>query len=387
MDPRTALIIATLMMLLNGGVLGLMHRGMSRDVRPSAADWRIGTLLAAGGSVLLAVQEAYSPAFILPIGNGFLLLAMALYWRAVRRFDGHADAWWIFLPVVLGSFGIFWFAAVMPSIQARILFATIGWDVCLIPAAWSLIKGPRSDATVSRRVLAAMMLLLAGFMFLRLAYFAARSSEATSILDTADWVNAVTPLMVAILPVIGTTAFLMMCSERIRRQWEIAATTDYLTGLPNRRTINATGESRFSAARRTGSNFAVAIIDIDHFKSINDRFGHESGDHALKHVAQLLAQNCRGPSLVGRLGGEEFVALLEDAGISEAFAAAERLRLCIEQCPVTLDGELRQITVSIGLSLISADATEFDGVLRRADKALYLAKSGGRNRVETDVDS
>ena len=387
MDPRTALIIATLMMLLNGGVLGLMHRGMSRDVQPSAADWRIGTLLAAGGSVLLAAQAGYSPAFILTVGNGCLFLAMALYWRAVRRFDGHADTWWIFLPVVLASLGIFWFAAVMPSLAGRVLVATIAWAVCLLPAAWSLIKGPRHDAAVSRRVLAAMMLILAAFMLLRLAYLVARSGEVTSILDTADWVNAVTPLMVAILPVIGTTAFLMMCSERIRRQWEIAATTDYLTGLPNRRTINSTGESRFSTARQSGNNFAVAIIDIDHFKSINDRFGHESGDHALKHVAALLAQNCRGPHLVGRLGGEEFVALLEDAGASEALAAAERLRSCLEQSPVTLNGEVQQITISVGLSLIRTSDREFDDVLRRADKALYAAKSGGRNRVETDVES
>jgi diguanylate cyclase (GGDEF)-like protein len=310
---------------------------------------------------------------------------MALYWRAVRRFDGYADTWWIFLPVLLASAGIFWFAAITPSLEARVLIATIAWAVCLAPAARSLIKGVSVDAAVSRTVLAAIMLMLAGFMLLRLIYFATRSQEATSILDTASWVNAVTPLMVAILPVIGTTAFLMMCSERIRKQWELAATIDFLTNLPNRRTINATGESRFSVARRAGSNFAVAIIDIDHFKSINDCFGHESGDHALKHVATLLSQNCRGPSLVGRLGGEEFVALLEDANATEAVAAAERLRSCIEQFPVTLNGESRRITVSIGLSLIATNDTVFDDVLRRADKALYVAKSSGRNRVETDL--
>ncbi|MEO8384076.1 MAG: GGDEF domain-containing protein [Betaproteobacteria bacterium] len=386
MDPRTALIVATLMMLLNGGVLGLMQRGMSPDVQPSAADWRIGTLLAAGGSLLLAAQEGYSPGFILPMGNGCLFLAMALYWRAVRRFDGHADAWWIFLPVALASFGIFWFAAVMPSLEARVIVATVAWSVCLLPAASSLIKGSRHDAAASRRVLAAMMLSLAGFMLLRLIYFVARPSEATSILDTASWVNAVTPLMVAVLPVVGTTAFLMMCSERIRRQWELAATTDYLTDLPNRRTINATGQSRFAAARRTGHKIAVAIIDIDHFKSFNDHFGHECGDQALKHVAALLAQNCRGPSLVGRLGGEEFVALFENAGTNEALAAAERLRASIEQAPVILSGETRRITVSIGISLIANDDNAFDDVLRRADRALYVAKSSGRNRVESDVE-
>ena len=108
---------------------------------------------------------------------------------------------------------------------------------------------------------------------------------------------------------------------------------------------------------------------------------------ALKHVAGLLAQNCRGPNLVDRLGGEEFVALLEDAGASEAWAAAERLRSCIEQSPVTLHRKLQRITVSVGLSLIVTTDREFDDVLRRADKALYTANSAGRNRVETEFES
>ena len=108
---------------------------------------------------------------------------------------------------------------------------------------------------------------------------------------------------------------------------------------------------------------------------------------ALKHVAGLLAQNCRGPNLVDRLGGEEFVVLLKDACASEAWAAAERLRSCIEQSPVTLHRKLQRITVSVGLSLIVTTDREFDDVLRRADKALYTAKSAGRNRVETEFES
>lgn len=382
MDPRTALIIATLMMLLNGGVLGLMHRGLSADVQPSASDWRIGTLLAAAGSMLLAVQSEYPAGFILPIGNGCLFLAMALYWRAVRRFDGYRDVLWIFIPGAVATFGVLWFAAVAPSLGGRVLVASVAWCVSLFAAAGSLIKGSRQHTAVGRWVLAGIMLAVAFFMLLRAGYFVGRADSVATIIDTSNWVNSVTPLIVAILPVIGTTAFLMMCSERIRRQWELAATIDFLTGLPNRRTINATGESRFNAARRSRGTFAVAVIDIDHFKSINDRFGHECGDRALKHVAALLAQNCRGPSLVGRLGGEEFVALLEDASEPEAVAAAERLRAAIEQTPFVVNGDALRITVSVGISQIAADDREFDDVLRRADKALYVAKSGGRNRVE-----
>jgi len=382
MDPRTALVIATLMMLLNGGVLGLMHRGLSSDVQPSATDWRVGTLLAASGTLLLAAQEAYPPGFILPLGNACLFLAMALYWRAVRRFDGYADSRWIFLPPLLGTLGIYWFAAVAPSLEVRVLIASIAWAVSLLSAVVTLLRGTRRQAAASRSVLAAIMLLVAVFMLLRMLYFAMRSQEVSTIVDAGYWMNALTPLVVAILPVIGTTAFLMMCSERIRGQWERAASIDFLTGLPNRMTITGTGASRFNAAQRSGAALAVAIIDVDHFKSINDRFGHDMGDRALKHLAAVLAHHCRGPHLVGRHGGEEFVAVLEDAGRAEAGAAAERLRLAVEQNPLA-EGDLRlPITVSIGVGCIAPQDREFDDLLRRADKALYAAKSAGRNRVE-----
>ncbi len=381
MDPRTALIIATLMMLLNGGILGLMHHSLSDDVKPSAVDWRIGTLLAAGGSLLLAVQES-SPALLQTVGNGCLFAGVSLYWRSVRRFDGHIDTWWIFLPAVVATCGIFWFAAVTPNLGMRVLVSAIAWAIPLFAAAANLIKGSPQHEPTGRRVLAGILLVVAIFAAARGAYFILYAVEARSVLEAGHWLNAVTPLILAILPVIGTTGFLMMSSERIRRKWEIAATTDYLTGLPNRRTIYATGEMRFMASKQPDANFAVAIIDIDHFKSINDRFGHDMGDKALKHIALALENNCRGPNLVGRLGGEEFVVLLDGADMAAAYAAVERLRVAIAESPVELSGELKQITVSIGLSAALPHDRDLDDILRRADRALYAAKTNGRNRVE-----
>jgi len=382
MDPGTTLIIATLMMLLNGGVLGLMHRGLSADVRPSAADWRIGTLLMAGGSVLLAAQAKFQPGFILPLANGCLLLALALYWRAVRRFDGHPDTVWVFAPMLVAALGVYWFAAVMPTLRVRVMVASVAWVFYLSAAAYSLLGSYKAQAAVSRAVLAGLFLAVACCMLLRGLYFGTHPDGAASILDGAYWFNALTPLVAAVLPVIGTTAFLMMSSERIRQQWELAASTDYLTGLPNRRTIHGTGDARFNAAQRAGAGLAVALIDIDHFKPVNDRYGHDVGDAALKHIAGILERHCRGPHLVGRMGGEEFVVLLEVATTKEALAAAERLRRAVEKRPFELGGELLPITVSIGVGLFAPGDTGLASLLRRADTAMYAAKARGRNRVE-----
>lgn len=380
MDPVTALTIATLMMLLNGGVLGLMHRSLSPDVQPSAADWRIGTLLLAGGSVLLAFQKALPAGFILPTGNACALLGLTLYWRAIRRFCKLPDTRWLFLPVALATAGVYVFSAPEPSLVGRIVVASSVWVVISIAIALTLYRHP-GDVSISHRVLAAIFVVIVIFMMVRIGYFVAYPDAAASFVDGRSWMNVVTPLLVAVPPVIGTTAFLMMCSERIRRQWELAAATDYLTGLPNRRTITGTGEARFNAAKRSGANFAVAIIDIDHFKSINDRYGHDTGDIALKHVAAILEHHCRGPNMVGRQGGEEFVALLEVNTAAEVNAAAERLRLAIESVPLKLNNREINITASIGVGVIVAEDRVLDDLLRRADQALYAAKSAGRNRV------
>ncbi len=382
MDPVTALTIATLMMLLNGGVLGLMHKSLSPDVQPSAADWRIGTLLLAGGSVLLAFQNALPAGFILPVGNACALVGITLYWRAIRRFCRLPDVRWLFLPAAVATIGVYVYSGLSPSLAGRIVVASSVWVIISIAIALTLYR-QATDVSVSRQVLAAIFIAIGVFMLMRIGYFIAYPHAAASFVDGASWVNVVTPLLVAVPPVIGTTAFLMMCSERIRRQWELAAATDYLTGLPNRRTITGTGEARFNAAKRTGSNFAVAIIDIDHFKSINDRYGHDTGDIALKHVAAILEQNCRGPNMVGRQGGEEFVALLEVNTPAEATAAAERLRQAIESATMRLNNSEIRITASIGVGVIAAEDRVLDDLLRRADQALYAAKAGGRNRVES----
>jgi diguanylate cyclase (GGDEF)-like protein len=381
MDPLTVVIIATILALLNGGVLGLVHRGLLPDVRPSAADWRIGTLLFAGGLILIPVQGALPPAFILPVYNGCLLLGVALYWRAIRRFYGLPDAWWVFLPCVLATALVFWFAAVTPHLPTRVVAVTVGSMVPLFVTACTLRARHDYGLTTSRFVLAGLIGLLGLFIIVRTIYFATTSTPPKSIMDKQDWMNLLTPFSLGILPVIGTTAFLLMASERVRWQWERAAATDYLTDLPNRRTITGNGIARFNAARRTGGKFAVAIIDIDHFKSINDRFGHDVGDLALKHVAALLNHACRGPHMLGRQGGEEFVALLDNANPADARAAGERLRLAIAAHPLGLPSGPLTITASIGVSTIDAADKEFDDLLRRADVALYDAKAGGRNCV------
>ena len=303
-------------------------------MQPSASDWRIGTLLFAGGACLLSVQEFLPIQWGLAVANGCLSLGLALYWRATRRFTGLPDTLWIFLPCILASAGIYWFSAQNPHFSVRVYFASVAWSLCVFWSAWTLLRTGDTQNLQSRRVLAGSFIVVGGFMLLRGLHFALNPVRELTVLDTNSPFNLLTPVVVSTLPVVGTTAFLVMCSERIRHQWQQAAATDYLTELPNRRTITGSGIAYFNNARRAGAGLAAAVIDIDHFKHINDRYGHDAGDVALKHVAAVLAEHCRGPHMVGRQGGEEFVALLLVAHATEAHTAAERLRHAVEAAPV-----------------------------------------------------
>lgn len=383
MNPETAYIIGALMMLANGGVLGLVHRDLLPALRPSAVSWRIGTLLIAGGCLTILTQRHLPAGLILPLANGMILAGFTGYWRALRQFYGLPDRIWLLFPALGGIIGVFWFANIQPGIGMRVLIVTLCWLTLFSACSATLLFSARKDAAVSRRVLAGIFAFAAAFALLRLFFFLnPPDGGIPDVIDASNWINIATPMMAGILPVVGTTAFLLMCSERLRRQWEHAASTDYLTGLANRRTLATAGEQRFQAARASGKALAVAIIDIDHFKSINDRYGHDIGDLALKHVAGSLEQCCRQDELPGRQGGEEFVVVLGNGLPAEALAAGERLRQAVASHPFGEAGQALSLTVSIGIALQSSADDSFDRLLGRADSALYAAKANGRNRVE-----
>lgn len=383
MDPLTAFFIVALMMLLNGGVLGLIHRDLPQDVRPSAISWRLGTLLQACGCILLAVQSFLPPAFGLPLANGMIMLGIAGCWRAMRQFYGQRENLLLLLPALLGTFGIWWFAGPQPDLVARIVIASLAWAVMLMGAAWTVLAATRREPVLSARVLAGIFGVLAVFMLVRGVYFVLSPHAASNIMDGRSWMNVITPILASVLPVIGTTGFLLLCSDRIRRQWERAASTDYLTGLANRRTLAATGAQRLRQAARDGRAFAIALLDIDHFKTINDRLGHDAGDLALVHVAQCLQRVCGERHLLARHGGEEFVAVLALDSDAQARVVAEQLRQAVRTHPFRHGDEVLTITVSIGLALRREPDRSLDDLLRRADAALYAAKRGGRDRVES----
>jgi len=161
-----------------------------------------------------------------------------------------------------------------------------------------------------------------------------------------------------------------------RTQLRVQATTDPLTGLANHRTFHERLRAEAARSRRSGTPLSLVLLDIDHFKRVNDNFGHQRGDEVLRVVAAVLAEDGRASDLTARLGGEEFALLLADTDADGALAVAERLRAELEA--VDIPGP-RRVTASFGVAALGADADP-DELVRAADRALYAAKAGGRNR-------
>jgi len=173
--------------------------------------------------------------------------------------------------------------------------------------------------------------------------------------------------------------------ETARRQAEselkTLAATDTLTGIANRRTFLEHCANALALHRRYGTAFSLALIDIDHFKSINDNYGHPTGDQALKSITKTVSNNLRGSDHFGRIGGEEFGLLLPNTVEHDAFALCERLRHAVETTLVCHGNLSFQVQISIGLAQASPENQSIEELMGKADQALYEAKNGGRNLV------
>ena len=170
-------------------------------------------------------------------------------------------------------------------------------------------------------------------------------------------------------------------AKKMYERLELLASVDPLTELPNRRSFLKAAKSEFLRARRHGRELSFLILDIDHFKSINDRFGHAAGDEALRQVAKCCRETLRRSDHIGRIGGEEFAVMLPETGSELGYEAAERLRVALSKLAIPTEDEVLWLTVSIGGMTATAAHASAEQVMAEADAALYDAKHGGRNRV------
>lgn len=388
MDAKTIFTTVSVMVLANGAILAVIHRDLPARLRGSASQWCLGTLLIALGCIVFAFGQPLPRPIMLSIANAGFAFGLTAYYVAICMFHRLEVRAWHFLPATVATLCVLWFSSVTPDFRVRIVAVSTAWTLLMLMCVRVLMDRRRGDASLARTILGAMFLFVSLYSAVRgVLYLGTDIPDDFAVETGGNWLNVVSAMLMPLLPVMGTTAFLLMCSDRLRRGLERAAATDYLTGLPNRRSLAGLGATAFLAARADNSDLAVAVFDIDKFKAINDTYGHDAGDRALVHVAKRLRGEIRPTDTIARTGGEEFVVLFPHLAMVDAFAIAERMRAAVEQSDFIVDGGRIGITISAGLASLHAGDAGYDDILRRADNALYRAKSNGRNRVEIAGDA
>jgi diguanylate cyclase (GGDEF)-like protein len=379
LDVNTLFLVTIYVEAILG--LLLLFAWVQNTAITAVAWWGFAHLLRAVSVMLFGLFGSVSDLISIDLANTLLFTAFALTWTGARVFDHRRP-----LPVVLFGGAALWL------VVSRLPSFASSWDLRVLMScgiitaytwatAYEFWRG-RSEPLVSRWP-AIFMLFAHGALYLLRTPFGAMlpwSPTGSQVFDSV-WMTVLS--FEALLFTIAIAFILLaMAKERTEHRHKTAALIDPLTGIANRRAFLQDGEAQLKRQSTDPRPTAVMLLDLDNFKSINDRFGHAIGDRALQIFAQAAAACMRRVDLFGRLGGEEFAAVLFDTAHERALAIGEQIRTSFADATRDVEGRPVAATVSIGI-VISQDAVlDLSALLAQADHALYRAKDNGRNRVE-----
>jgi diguanylate cyclase (GGDEF)-like protein len=346
----------------------------------AVAWWGFAHLLRAASVVLFGMYGNVPDLISIDLANAMLFTAFAVTWTGARVFDGRAVE-----PVYMVSGAVLWLLicrlpVLNEAVEARVLIASGIITGYTWLTAFEFWRG-RDEQLVSRWPAIFMLFAHGALFLLRTPLVAVLPWSVTNQVYGSVWLTVLS--FEALLFTISIAFILLaMAKERTELRHRTAAMVDPLTGIANRRSFLQ--EAALIAKRHAADPHptAVLVIDLDHFKSINDRFGHALGDRVLEIFSETARQSTRTTDLIGRLGGEEFAAVLYDTSREKAVAVAERIRESFAQASLEVDSRPVCATVSIGLVHCQEALLDVPQLLAQADQALYYAKERGRNRVE-----
>ena len=351
-------------------------RGPSRWWAAYAAFSALGLAL-----FVLAVLDGNSER-LRALGNVCVVVSLICLQRGVWRFfDGPAQ-WWSHVAAMALTLAVSWFGMAQPWGPARVAVISGVLAALCASIAWDVQRGTRRQFDLRYGALLALPLLLGGAVFGARSLRAIVSPQTIVAEVTANSaLNIGTAVLYMIVALVFQLTLVALGVSRLVSELKRASRHDPLTGLLNRRAIDEALAAEVQRARRLGVPFSVLMLDVDHFKPINDTHGHAAGDRALQHLATLLTSQMRDIDRVGRYGGEEFVVLLPGTPQEQAHGLAQRLCEKVAALPPMWRDTPLPVTVSIGLAEWLGDSDGLPALLARADAALYRAKEGGRNRV------
>jgi diguanylate cyclase (GGDEF)-like protein len=361
------------------GLLLLFAWAQNTQIR-AVAWWGCAHLMRSASIVLFGMYGQASDLVSIDLANALLFLSFGVTWTGARVFDNRAP-----LPAYLLVGPLVWFfvthvPALTVGLNLRVLLSCSIITTYTWLTAYEFWRG-RAEPLVSRWP-AIFMLFAHGSLFLL------RTPLGTMLpwLPASQLVDSVWLIVMTFEALLFTISIafilLAMAKERAEYRLRTMANIDSLTGISNRRSFLQDGAELAKRHAAKPCPAAVLLVDLDHFKSINDRFGHAVGDRVLQIFTRTAQENIKPPDLFGRLGGEEFAVVLYDVGQERAAARAELIRTAFAEAADEVDGYPVAATLSIGMVFSRSAALDLPELLIQADEALYDAKERGRNRVE-----
>lgn len=371
-DPRTIVLLTGVMGGLMAVVLFFLRRNYPASVR-GLSHWAGGTALLFMAGLTAATRGILPDLFCISVANLLIFSGVYLQYFGSQHFFGLKPRFWPRYAVIVAMTLLStWFLVADPQYRVRLMISTVvlAW---LFSAHARLIHvhGVRSFAYRM-----AIAVLVCSFLsqVLRLAT-AWLLPLGTGILDNTPQ-NLVYVISYPFLMLLTAISLVLMATDRVRAEFEHLASHDSLTNALSRRNLTQICQQELARCNRHGRMMSVLLIDIDHFKSINDNFGHQAGDQVLVQFVQSVKTLLRSADVIGRIGGEEFVVLLPETPLDVALVVAERIRATVAQ-----SSNPQKFTVSIGVTTNRPQNDSVDELMARSDRAMYQAKANGRDQV------
>lgn len=342
-------------------------------------EWAQANGVAVVALLLFAARGVVPELLSIEVANALLLLTASLMLAGYRRHLGLPVPWRLLVLGASAAFGgVVVFHYIHDSLALRVVAMSAFHVAICFGIHASLPKRADGRLRYPNAFSRTAALLLGLGHFARGAFYAFDAYQPSSLLEPAIANLVFFAVGTLALPALSLGA-VMLANARVLTETAYAADHDHLTGAPSRRAFFEMAERELARARRHGNGLGLLLVDADHFKRINDTYGHGVGDEVLRDLVARTREEIRKVDYFARLGGEEFGVLLPDASFDTTRAVAERLRAALDRPATGMPGAA--YTVSIGLAMLEK-GEDFAGLMRRADAALYAAKAGGRNRVE-----
>lgn len=350
-----------------------------RGVRDGMGSWFGSLGVRVAGLGLFAGPAGGADPAIVVVAAALLALSFTLQAAALLEFGARKLPAWVHSAVIAAVALPFSLLAGNPS--AQVFFGGLSLGVVMLVTAGVALQ-LRAPLTRPTRVLMIGSFCVGAAVFFARAIVSPWTANTVQGFLDPNAFQSLTFMLAYVSMVTASCAFLLMNKERADIAAERLASLDPLTGAYNRRTFHETAERTLALARRANQPLSIIMLDIDHFKGVNDRNGHRLGDEVLRVMAEVIRAQLRKEDLLVRFGGDEFCVMLPQVPGPGAVVVAGRIRKAVCAEPLRIDGREIPVTVSAGVAARLDEGPEsFDDLLGRADQALSLAKNRGRNRV------